>query len=73
MLQKIDFHTNDELPILIKQITDKGFTAIEVQNHFDGNHLVFDDGQSPEPVRDLAKEIDKIKARVETLEKSRIT
>lgn len=35
----------------------------EIQNHFDGNHLVFE-----LPDRDLATEIDVLKARIEKLE-----
>ena len=43
-----------------------GFRLVEEQRHFDGNHLVFVNDE-PEPIpepRDLAAEIDEIKAEL---------
>jgi len=71
-------YTDETRDALIAEQEALGFTLVEDQRHFDGNHLIFADGK-PEPVRDLAAELDEInakiadyddlKAKVETLEK----
>lgn len=64
MLKVIDF-TDENKEKLITEYRALGYTLIEEQRYLDGNHLVFDDGIPP---RDLAAEIDDLKARVEDLE-----
>lgn len=53
---------------VIDGMTAQGCTLIEVQNHLDGNYLLFDDGvPEPEP-RNLEDEIDGLKDRLTLLE-----
>lgn len=71
-------YTDETREAIIAEQKALDFILIEDQRHFDGNHLVFDNGVS-EPVRDLGVDIDKIndkladydelKAKVEALEK----
>jgi len=53
----------EERQAIIRQKLAEGFILVEDQIHFDGNYLVF--SQQP---RDLALEIDDLKARIEKLE-----
>ena len=66
MIKIIDFTTEAEKGKITQQMGAEGATLLEVQNHFDGNHLVFDDGLV-EP-RDPLKEIDNLKDRMAKLE-----
>ena len=75
-MRKVIDYTDENRSNLIDEQETLRFTLIEDQRHFDGNHLVFDDGKPP---RDSLAEIDEInakiadygnlKARVETLER----
>ena len=55
----VDFIDDSEKEDIIKTQEELGFRLISDQNHIDGKHLVFDDGI---PDRDLAAEIDELKA-----------
>ena len=60
-----DYQTTTEAKALKAEAKAKGWLLIEDQIHFDGKHLVFDDG-IPEPApRNLATEIDQLKARLD--------
>lgn len=65
-MRKILDYTDETREAIIAEQEALGFTLIEDQRHFDGNHLVFEDSKPP---RDLAAEVDDLKARVEKLEK----
>ena len=61
-----DFKSEAEADAIIEDMRQKGAELLEIQKHFDGNHLVF---EMPEvPQRDLAAEIDGLKSRIEQLE-----
>lgn len=57
-----DFKDNAEAMVIIEDMTSRGAILKEVQNHFDGNHLIFEGTE-----RDLGSEIDELKLQVEDL------
>ena len=63
-----DFTTEGERKRIINEQIALGYRLKEEQRYIDGNHLIFTDEPEPGPPRDLATEIDDLKARVETLE-----
>ena len=70
MKKKLAFSEEDrDSQIAIQQTL--GFRLFEEQRHFDRNWLLFTDEpySEPLPTRDLGKEIDDLKARLEKLEK----
>ena len=68
-----DFDTEEEKKTLIAMLVSQGFALVEEQYHFDGKHLVFENDE-PEPYpRNLAKELDDLRTRVEKLEKASTT
>lgn len=59
-----DFTTEKERKQIEADMIAQGWRLLETQYHFDGNHLIFEnDGPEPEP-RDLATEVDEIKAKI---------
>lgn len=60
----VDYETEEKRNTIITDLEAKGYQLVEDQRHFDGNHLIFE-----KPPRDLAAELDNVKARVENLEK----
>ncbi|MBA7529118.1 hypothetical protein ES705_21310 [subsurface metagenome] len=65
-MRKILDYTDETREAIIAEQEALGFILVEDQRHFDGKHLVFEDSKPP---RDLAAEVDELKARVEKLEK----
>ena len=64
-----DYNTSLEKDALKNEAKMKNWTLVEDQIHFDGKHLVFDDGQ-PEPIpRDFGTEIDNLNIRMKALER----
>lgn len=65
-----NFSTEEEKENITAQMVAEGYALIETQYHFDGKHLIFEnDEPEPEPLpppkpRDLAAEIDEIKAKL---------
>ena len=70
MEKKLAFTEENRTSIIAKQEA-LGFRLFEDQIHFDGNWLLLTDEpySEPLPARDLGKEIDDLKARIEKLEK----
>ena len=66
MFIKISWKSESEIPALLAEQEALGNTLKEIQNHFDGNFLIFE-----KPVRDLAAELDTLKAGYDAL-KARI-
>ncbi len=60
------YQTEQEKQSIIATMTVRGFSQVSTDNYFIGEgHLLFDDGKpEPEPPRDLAAEIDELKARI---------
>ena len=69
MEKKLAYTEENRTSIIAKQEA-LGFRLFEEQIHFDGNWLLFTDKPygEPLPVRNLALEIDDLKARIENLE-----
>jgi len=67
METKIAF-TDETRDSIIAEQEALGFRLYEEQRHFDGNWLLFTDEPyvevEPEPLRDLATEVDEIKAKI---------
>ena len=64
-------YTEENREALLKEQEALSFRLYEEQRHFDGNWLLFTDEpySEPLPARDLAQELDSLKARIEKLEK----
>ena len=63
-------YTEENRTSIIAEQQALGFRLFEEQIHFDGNWLLFTDEpySEPLPARNLALEIDDLKARIEKLE-----
>ena len=71
MFKKIDYVTEDERLNIIGEQEGLGLRLLEDQIHFDGNHLIFTDGnEKGYPVRNLEVKVDDLEERVEKLEPS---
>ena len=64
MRKTVDY-TDETKKSIIAEQKALGFSLVEDQRHFDGNHLVFDDGK---PVRDLATRVSELEAKIAMLE-----
>lgn len=73
MEKKLSF-TEDNKEAIIAEQAKLGFRLKEVQLYSDGHWLIFTDEPYKEepPIRDLAKEIDELKAKVALLESKSI-
>lgn len=70
-MRKIVDYTDDTRDAIITNHIAQGYRLVEEQTHFDGKHLIFDDGIPPPPLRNLEVEIDALEERVTILEKVR--
>lgn len=59
----LDFKDKAEAELILNDMNSKGAVLVEVQNHHDGNHLVFNVTE-----RNLVTEIDELKAKITLLE-----
>lgn len=66
-----DYKTLENRDLIVADMKAKGYRLKEEQMHFDGNHLLFTDESYIEvvskPPRQLASEIDDLKAKVDLL------
>lgn len=69
MKKRIGFKTEKEAAQIEAEQKARGFTLIEVQNHIDGNFLVFDDGK---PELTLEERVRQLESRVEALESRKV-
>jgi ubiquinone biosynthesis protein UbiJ len=58
-MEKILDYTDETREAIIAEQKALGFILVEDQRHLDGNHLIFE--------RDLASEVDEIKANIDDL------
>lgn len=59
-----DYETEEEREAILAEMAALGYTLVEIQVHFDGNHLIFETGEPPHSTYiSVIEAIDVAKAR----------
>lgn len=68
----VNISGHEEIPLVAAEESAKGNSLVEIQDHFDGKHVVFEVPETSEVVAELQEQVKALQAKVNELEQKQL-